>query len=196
MTKMLHIYRPRWFQRTWFGVNRPSSCRVPASARFQEPLSHPWIHPLSPHGQMTITLHIDRLRWFQWTWFQVNRPSGCWVLASARFQKPLLQIPGALVMPMSTAIWPQRASDHDVVHLETETVPMNLIWSESAQGLLSYRPDAQRNGRRPIHSPSFFLRKGRGTIILSKLDSIHQGLSHWTHLWRHVIFCDLIALIL
>ena len=42
---MLHIYRPRRFQWTWFGVNQPSGCGVPASARFQEPLSHPcsWV---------------------------------------------------------------------------------------------------------------------------------------------------------
>ena len=27
---------------------------------------------------------------FQWTWFGVKWPSDCWVLASSRFQKPLL----------------------------------------------------------------------------------------------------------
>ena len=34
MTKMLHIYRPRQFQWTWFGVNRPSGYLVMASANF------------------------------------------------------------------------------------------------------------------------------------------------------------------
>ena len=89
MTRMLHIYRPRRFQRTWFGVNRPSGCWVPASAKFQETLSCPWA---CPYGQMTKMLHIYRPRQFQWTLariFGVNRPSGCWVPASAKFQETL-----------------------------------------------------------------------------------------------------------
>ena len=81
MTKTLHMYRPRRFQWSRFWVNRPCSCGVPASARFQKPLSCPWACPLCPHGQITMTLHIYRLRGFQTTWFGVNRPSGCWVLA-------------------------------------------------------------------------------------------------------------------
>ena len=86
MTKLLHVYRPRQFQITSFWVNRPSGWGVPAATRFQEPLSHQWVHPSCPHRQMSMMLHIYRLRWFQWTWFQVNRPSGLWVPASARFQ--------------------------------------------------------------------------------------------------------------
>ena len=89
MTKMLHIYRPSQFQRTWFGVNQPSSCRVPASARFQEPLSCPWACPICPQGQITMMMHIYRPRRFQWTWFWVNGPCECWVPASTRFQEPL-----------------------------------------------------------------------------------------------------------
>ena len=90
MTMTLHIYRPRRFQRAWFGVNRPGSCWVPTSARFQGPLLCRWPWPLCPHGQMTKTLHIYRPRQLQRTWFGVNHPSGCWVPASARFQEPLL----------------------------------------------------------------------------------------------------------
>ena len=89
MTIKLHIYRPRRFRRTWFGVNRPSGCWVLASTIFQLPLSCPWTCPLCPHGQMTKTLLMYRPRWFQRTWFGVNHPSGCWVPASTRFQGPL-----------------------------------------------------------------------------------------------------------
>ena len=60
MIMILHICRPRWFQRTWFGVNQPSGCWVSASTRFQEPLSCPWPCPLCPYGQMTMMLHIYR----------------------------------------------------------------------------------------------------------------------------------------
>ena len=167
MTKMLHVCKPRRFQRTWIGVNRPSGCWVPASARFQEPLSHPWARPIMPP-------------------------------------------------------W---ANNHDVAHLQAKTVPKNLIWSESAQWLLSSgvhknpealitdsrsphyahghthmapmgkwpwrctsrgwgsshelnleligpviaewwlgRTGGRTNGWRPFHSPIFFLQKGRGTM--------------------------------
>ena len=80
MTMMLYICRQRQFQWTWFGVHRPSGCGFVVAARFQEPLSHPWACPLCPHGQMTMMtmmLHIYRAKQFQWTWFGVNRPSGC-----------------------------------------------------------------------------------------------------------------------
>ena len=89
----LCIYRPRHFQLTWFGVNRPSGCGVTASAisvmNGRMDLC-PWTCPCGPDGQMTITLHIYRPRRFQWTWFGVNGPKGCWVPASAKFQEPLL----------------------------------------------------------------------------------------------------------
>ena len=45
ITMRLHFYRPRLFQWTSFGVNWPSDCWVLASARSQEPLSHPWACP-------------------------------------------------------------------------------------------------------------------------------------------------------
>ena len=112
-------------------------CWVLASARLQGPLSCPWACPLCPHGQITIMLHIYRPRRFQRTWFGVNLPSGCWVLASAWFQKSLLQISGAFITPMDTPMWPQWTNDHNIAHLEAEKVPVNLIWCESAQWLPS-----------------------------------------------------------
>ena len=48
----------------------------------------PRARPCGPGGHMTMTLHIYRPRQFIWTWFGVNPPSGYWVPASARFQKP------------------------------------------------------------------------------------------------------------
>ena len=135
MTRMLHIYRPRRFKRTWFGVNRPSCCWVPVLEVSRSPylayghahyaamgkwpwrctstgqegsneLDLEWIGPVfaefrhlhdsrspyyqwacqcGPHGQITMTLHIYRTRWFQWTGFRVNRPSGYWFMACAKF---------------------------------------------------------------------------------------------------------------
>ena len=40
---------------------------------------------LCPNEHTTTTLHMHRPRWFQLTWFGVNRPSGCWVMASTSF---------------------------------------------------------------------------------------------------------------
>ena len=172
MIKMLHVCRPRRFQRTWFGVNRLSGCGVKVSARFQEPSLRPWVCPLCPHGQITITLHIYRPRRFQRTWFGVNRLSGYKVTASAIFQSPLLQIPGALITPMGMPIWPQRAIGRDVAHLEAETVPIDLIWSESAQWLLSYGPD-QRADRRTERRVDW--RWGGGHSIIHLLPSERAG---------------------
>ena len=88
MTMILHTYRQRQFQWTWFRVNQPSGCWGLASTKFQEPSSCPWACPLYPHGQITMILHTYRQRQFQWTWFRVNQPSGCWGLASTKFQEP------------------------------------------------------------------------------------------------------------
>ena len=126
---MLHVYRPRWSQRSLFGVNQPSGCWGPASTKFQEPSSCPWACPLYPHGQMTMILHTYRQRQFQWTWFRVNQP------VVADFRRP--QNSRALIMPMGMPIMPPWANGHGVAHLQPKTVPMNLIWSESAQWLLS-----------------------------------------------------------
>ena len=46
-------------------------------------------------------------------------------------------------MPM----WPQWANDHDIAHLEAETVPVNLIWRAFAQWLLSYVPEEWTDGQ-------------------------------------------------
>ena len=55
------------------------------------------------------------------------------------------KIPGALIIPMMPMGMPiiyiyieRETNDQDVAHLQAKTVPMNLIWSESAQWLLSH----------------------------------------------------------
>ena len=85
MTMTLHIYRPRQFKCTWFGVNRPSGCRVPASARFPESLLHPQAHPYGSQGQMTMMMQIYRQRQFKLTWFRVDWSSSCGVTASIKW---------------------------------------------------------------------------------------------------------------
>ena len=49
------------------------------------------------------------------------------------------KILGAPIMPMGTPIRPRWANYHGVAHLRAKAVSMNLIWSESAQWLLSSR---------------------------------------------------------
>ena len=48
------------------------------------------------------------------------------------------KIPRALIMPMGMPIMPPWANGHAVAHLQATAVPMNLIWNESAQWLLSF----------------------------------------------------------
>ena len=48
------------------------------------------------------------------------------------------KIPRTLITPMGMPIMPSWANDHGVAHVQPETVPMNLIWSESAPWLLSF----------------------------------------------------------
>ena len=88
MTMTLHIYRPGWFQWTWFGVNPPSGCRVPASTMFQEQLSCLWACPCGSDEQKTVMLHTYRPRWFHWSWLVMNQLSGCWVTVSANLSWP------------------------------------------------------------------------------------------------------------
>ena len=112
--------------------------------------------------QRAVILHIYRPRRFQWTWFGVNPPGGCWIPASARIQEPLLR-------SWAHPLWSWWTNEHDDVHLQAKTVPVNLIWSESDMWLHSYgvhevcggRTDEWKNGRRQFHSPPFSIRKGR-----------------------------------
>ena len=60
-------------QITLFGVNPPDGCWVSSSATLQEHLLCPWACPWGLDGQMTVTLHIYRPKWSQWTWFGVNK---------------------------------------------------------------------------------------------------------------------------
>ena len=83
ITMKLCIYRARQFQLPWFGVNLPSGSWVPPSTIFQETLLCQWAYPYGCNGHVTIIFQIYRPRWFQWTWFGVNWPSGCWVMALA-----------------------------------------------------------------------------------------------------------------
>ena len=111
-------------------TNQDCSNVVPASAKFQKCWSHLCAYPCGPEGQIIITLHIYKPRWFQFTWFKVNQPSGCWVLASARFHEILL-CPWA--NPCGVIF-----KGPNVAHLQVKAVPVNLIWSASTQLLLSW----------------------------------------------------------
>ena len=56
-----------------------------------------------------------------------------WLLISG-----IRNIPEALIMPMGAPMWALWENDNDIAYLQAKTIPMNLIWSESAQCLLSY----------------------------------------------------------
>ena len=62
-------------------MNSPSGCWVSVITRLQEHLLRPWARPCDPDGEMTMTLHIYRPKRFQWALFEVNRSSGCWIMA-------------------------------------------------------------------------------------------------------------------
>ena len=125
MIMMLHAYRQRRFQRTWFGVNQPSGCWVPASARFQEPLSCLWVHQWCHHGLMPMILRISMPTVpMNFIW---SESANEWLSYSIR------KIPGALITPIGMPVMPPWVNNHGVAaHLQTKTLPMNLIWSESA----------------------------------------------------------------
>ena len=56
------------------------------------------------------------------------------ITGASRVPRPVNKIPRVLITPTR----PQWANDQCVAHLQAKTVPMNLIWSESAWWLLSY----------------------------------------------------------
>ena len=66
MNMMLHIFRARYFQWTWFGVNQPSGCPVPVSAKFKEFSSCPRAQAWYTHGQMTMTYISRQELAFEW----------------------------------------------------------------------------------------------------------------------------------
>ena len=86
--------------------------------------------PLYPHGQMTMTLNIYMPS--HSNGHDVWGESAQWFLSYGIFE-----IPGTLITPMGMLIMPPWSNDHDVTHLQAKTILMNLIWSESAQWLLS-----------------------------------------------------------
>ena len=61
----------------------------------------------------------------------------------AHYSSSVRKILGALFKPIDTPVMAPWTNEHDVAHLQPNTVPMNLIWSESAQCL-------QRSGVRKI----------------------------------------------
>ena len=129
MTKMLHIYRPRRFQWTWLGLNRPSEDWISASARFQELLSCPCARPLCPMCK--------------WSWRCTSTgQDGSNELDLERIGPLVAEFQGpqdscSPYQAMGTPIMPPWTNNHGVAHLQARTVPKNLIWSESAQWLLS-----------------------------------------------------------
>ena len=48
------------------------------------------------------------------------------------------KVPRVLITPVGMPMWPLCANDHDTTHAQDKVVSLNLIWSESAQWLLSY----------------------------------------------------------
>ena len=77
--------------------------------------------------------------------------SAQWLLSSGicKFQEcPCIRQDGSIELDLEwmgpvdadylNTTWARWANDHDVAHLQAKTFPMNLIWGESAQWLLSY----------------------------------------------------------
>ena len=99
---------------------------------------------------MNMTLHINRLIAFRRTWLGMNQ----WIRSVfAEFRG--LQDSSILYYAHGHPRWIQWPNDHEVAHLQAKTVPMNWIWRELAQWLMSYgirrywpgRTDGQTNGQ-------------------------------------------------
>ena len=163
MTRTLHMYRARQFQRTRFGVNRPIPCRVPASARFQEPLSHQWACPLYPHGvahRQPKTVPNDLI------WSELAQ----WLQSSSisKIPEALITVSRSLYYTHGHAHvalmdkWPWRCTSRGW----DSSNELDLEWIGPVVAELWAR---QTDGWRPFHSPPFFLGKGGG----NKYDSTH-----------------------
>ena len=84
------------------------------------PIMPPWAndHDVAHLQVKTVTMNL--------IWIKSSQ----WLLSFS-----ICKIPGAIIMPMGMPILPSWANDHDIAHIQAKTVPMNLIWSESAQWL-------------------------------------------------------------
>ena len=126
----------------------------------------PWYFTSPGHGAAYLQAKIlsINLIWSKWA---------LWLLS---YGNPI--VPRTLMTLVVMPMWPWWTNGHDVAHLLARTIPMNLIWSESAQLLPSYgickvwagwtdgRMDKKTNGKRAFHNPPFFLWKGRGTTMV------------------------------
>ena len=82
---MLHICRPRQFQRTWLGSESAQWLQTSGIREIPGTFVMPKGMPIMPTWANDMALHIYRPRRFHWTWFGENPPSGYWVTASAKF---------------------------------------------------------------------------------------------------------------
>ena len=177
MTMTVHIYKLRRFKWTWFGVTLPNGCWDPVSARFQECLLRPWTRPCGPNGQMTIIVPIYKPRRFKLTWFGVNLPSGCWILASARSQETLL-CPWARPcspngqMTMTVHIYSPRQFQRTLFEVNR---PSGCGVTVSASSGTDGRTDGRKDGRRLFYSPPCFPSERRGTTITSIGGDLSRG---------------------
>ena len=68
----------------------------------------PMVRLCRPHGQMSLTLRIYKLRWFQWIW---QSESAQWLLCSS-----VGNVPGSFITPVGTSMllwmgkWPCRCT--------------------------------------------------------------------------------------
>ena len=67
MTMTLHIYSPRQFQWSWFGMNLPVVAVFQCLQDSRSPYyTHGWLCPRVPDGQITMMLDIYRPIQFRW----------------------------------------------------------------------------------------------------------------------------------
>ena len=147
-TKPLNIYGPRWFHRTWDGMNQSSGCGITASAVICVPNGNFHKGPIDQWPcRCTPTSP---------TWDGVNQPNGCRVTASIR--KNLSARRECLDWTGLTGQWTCY-----VAHLQAIMAPQNLSWSESTQQLWSVcnavsdgMKDGGTNRQILFHCPPYF----------------------------------------
>ena len=131
MTMTLYIYGRRRFQWTWLfwseriqwllssDIHKISGARITPMVM---PIMPPWVkdHDVAHVQAKTIPINL--------IWSELVS----WMPSSSGHK-----IPGAFITAMGMPILPPWANDHRDAHLQTKTVPMNLILSKLAQWLLS-----------------------------------------------------------
>ena len=122
--------------------------------------------PIAPLGR-PITLNIYKPIRFQWTWFGMNPPNGCWVTGSAKCEDALLRPWARPCVPMGKWRWRctfTAKADSKELDLEWISSVADELWRPWGLGRMNGRMAGWTNGRTAIRQQTlcFSFREGGG----------------------------------